>query len=83
MSRWYLQKPLPRFVKCIDVEAGWQEDRRQAKRYLQEGKVYTVERVSVLEWVSYVNLIEFSDVDFNTVHFDLVEEKPDEIVRLS
>jgi hypothetical protein len=49
---------------------GYDHDRRSANEVLKEGEVYTVGRIEVGNWSSYVELEEVSGKSFNTVMFD-------------
>lgn len=40
-----------------------------AKKYLKVGDIYTVKQTFPLSWVTFVELKEFPDVYFNSIHF--------------
>lgn len=53
---------------------GWESDKERAKRYLEKGKIYTVENLIVGGSSSDVILQEIPNVKFNTVHFERVDQ---------
>lgn len=50
-------------------EGGYNHEKDYAKNKLELGKKYTVLTTNVQDWVSYVTLQEFPDLEFNTVMF--------------
>ena len=65
-------------VRCHTLNAGYNSDIEQAKKYLTINKEYTVEKTDVYNWNTNVVLQDFPDVMFNSVFFDDVEEQPEE-----
>ena len=57
-------------VKCVTLDAGYKSDQETAKKYLEIGKEYIVERTEVDSWHTDVWLQEFPDVKFNSVFFE-------------
>ncbi|MBQ2397778.1 MAG: hypothetical protein II304_12220 [Bacteroidales bacterium] len=56
-------------VKAINLNNGWKCDSETAHKYLEQNKVYTVEKLEIDRCISYIELQEFPNVIFNTVHF--------------
>ncbi|QQG45964.1 MAG: hypothetical protein HYY55_03210 [Candidatus Niyogibacteria bacterium] len=54
--------------------SGYEHDSATARKHLNIGDTYTVERVEVADWSSEVFLKEVPDVGFNTTHFQNVHE---------
>jgi len=54
-------------------EGGWDADKVHANKYLTVGEIYTVDIIDIGNWSSDVYLIEFPEIDFNTVMFEEVE----------
>ena len=51
---------------------GWDFDKNFARKHLSVGGNYTISKIRVSGWYSYVTLEEFPDLEFNTVMFDKV-----------
>ena len=51
------------------INNGYQGDKDYANKYLEIGKIYTVEAMWVHDWNSDVELQEIPDKKFNSVHF--------------
>lgn len=62
-------------VKCKTLSAGYGYDKEVAKKYLEVGKQYTVEKTEVGNWHTYVLLQEFPNVKFNSVFFEDAEQQ--------
>jgi hypothetical protein len=60
-------------VKFIN-EGGWDGEFEEAKKYLKQGEMYTVDYVDIGGWTSYVTLKEFPTKEFNTVLFAEVDK---------
>lgn len=58
-------------VMVTEKTIGWGRDydKEQAKKFLEVGKVYTVESMEVHNWSSSVTLKEIPNEEFNSVHF--------------
>lgn len=61
-------------VKFVSDTAGYPFHQETAKRHLTLGSTYTVKKMTVWDSSSEVELIEFPDVQFNTVLFANVPE---------
>ena len=51
-------------------EGGFDNDTKEANKYLKEGETYTVDYIDVGGWISYVTLKECPNKSFNTVMFE-------------
>lgn len=60
-------------VVCDTLNAGYEPDREIAKKYLEVGKVYTIEYTEVDDWHTDVYLKEFPNVGFNSAFFEDLE----------
>jgi hypothetical protein len=60
-------------VKYANLDTGLDEHQERARKYLTFNQVYTVKDVNVYSSISYVELVEFPAVIFNTVLFEDVE----------
>jgi hypothetical protein len=60
-------------VKAINLNNGWKCDSELAHKYLEKDGIYTVEKLDVGRCESSIELQEFPNVIFNTVHFIRVE----------
>lgn len=56
-------------VQAVNLDAGTEDDSRQAHELLTEGRIYEVESLNVGGWISSIQLKEFPGKKFNTVHF--------------
>ena len=45
-------------------------DRAEAEKILKVGQIYTVSKIDINSWISYVTLEEVPDRTFNSVMFD-------------
>jgi hypothetical protein len=57
-------------VTCETLFAGYNYDQELARKYLEIGKEYTVEKTKVYSWHTHVWLQEFPNVIFNSVFFE-------------
>lgn len=62
-------------VQAVDLDAGMENDSKQAHKLLTEGRIYEVESLNVGGWISSICLKEFQGKKFNTVHFKRYHEK--------
>ncbi len=60
-------------VKAIRLNAGYNSDIEDAKKYLIQDGIYTVESVEVDSWNSHVILQGVKNIHFNSAHFTRVE----------
>jgi len=51
------------------IKNGSDTDRRRAEKYLEIGKIYTVDSIVVMAWASRVFLKELPKLTFNTALF--------------
>ena len=51
------------------IKNGSDTDRRRAEKYLEVGKIYTVDSIVVMAWTSRVLIKELPKLTFNTVLF--------------
>lgn len=65
-------------VKCEKVTSPSNYDEEIARKYLEVGKVYTVEKTQVNSSSTSVELQEFPGVEFNSTMFDDVEKQAPE-----
>lgn len=56
-------------VQAVNLDAGMENDSKQAHELLTKGHIYEVESLNVGGWISSVQLKEFPGKKFNTVHF--------------
>ncbi|MCU7378150.1 hypothetical protein OBO34_07255 [Clostridiales Family XIII bacterium ASD5510] len=73
MNIWTAKGEKVRFLG----ENGMELELDEAKQNLVVGGEYTVERVNVGRWCSYVHLVEVPDKEFNSVMFENVNTKPE------
>lgn len=57
-------------VIATDLDAGFDSDIENAHKYLEKGKVYTVDWAEVGGWLTEVKLVEIPESSFNSVHFE-------------
>ena len=57
-------------VVCYTLKGGYKHDEEIAKKYLEIGKEYTVEKTVVHNWSTEIWLKEIPNVMFNSVFFD-------------
>lgn len=81
-ERWeklrYLYSPEDLPVRFVRPENGYDNDQERARRYLQAGNVYTIDRAEIGGSWSFFYLKEFPGVAFNTVQFEPVASAPQE-----
>jgi hypothetical protein len=53
---------------------GYDGDKRHAEKYLEVGNIYTIDSIEVSGWSTVVNLKEFPEQCFNSVHFEDYKE---------
>ena len=51
------------------IKNGSDTDRRRAEKYLEVGKIYTVDSIVVMAWTSRVLIKDLPKLTFNTVLF--------------
>lgn len=56
-------------VEAVNLDAGWEQDAKQAHELLVVGHVYEVENLYVGAFQSRIQLKEFPGKTFNTAHF--------------
>jgi len=61
-------------AKFIYPKNGYDSDRKTAKKYLEVGKSYAIEKIEVGDFNTKVWLKEFPNIYFNSVLFDLPTE---------
>lgn len=66
----YAEKGDKVIVTKDSIKRGYDADKDRAKKYLDVGKVYTVEKLNVYSTHSWVYLLEFPDKVFNSVQFE-------------
>ena len=59
-------------VKCKTLSGGFPYDLQTAQKYLQIGKIYTIDIIEVHNWHTDVYLMEIPDISFNSVFFENV-----------
>lgn len=57
-------------VVCYTLKGGYEYDEEIAKKYLEIGREYTVEKIVVHNWSTEIWLKEIPNVMFNSVFFD-------------
>jgi hypothetical protein len=67
------------YAKYLYPENGYPADQETAKKFLEKGKSYVVEDLSVGQSRSFVYLKDFMDEVFNSVNFDFFDEEGKEI----
>jgi hypothetical protein len=69
-------------VVAWNATSGYDSDKERFEKYLEKGKVYTVDYTEVGGWITYVHLKEFPNVTFNSVQFEDfigLEEEEEEV----
>ncbi len=56
-------------VRAVDLNAGWDSDAQKAHDLLVQNRIYEVESLHVGGFYSTIQLKEFPNINFNTVHF--------------
>lgn len=57
------------FVTQETINNGYESDSQKAKKYLEIGRVYTVDYTEVGDWHTDVYLKQFPGINFNSVNF--------------
>jgi hypothetical protein len=66
----------PLHARYAHPENGWQADQETAARHLTPGEVYTIRRLDVGSFTSWLTFCETpADVAFNSVQFDAAEDE--------
>lgn len=65
-------------VRCKNLTGGYDSEEDLAKRHLEIGKEYTIEKTVVDNWSTDVWLEEIPDIRFNSVFFEDAEEQSEE-----
>ena len=59
-------------IQAVNLDAGMEDDSKQAHELLVEGQIYEVESLNIGGWISHIRLKEFPGKRFNTVHFQRI-----------
>jgi hypothetical protein len=65
-------------VKCVSLESAYEYQTERAKKYLEVGKIYTVEATEVHSSSTEVYLQEIPEIAFNSTLFCDVEKQSKE-----
>ena len=65
-------------VKCVSLESPYEYQTERAKKYLEIGKEYTVEKTEVCSSSTNVILQEIPEIEFNSTLFEDVKEQSKE-----
>jgi len=65
-------------IICDDLDVGYDYHKEIAKKYLELGKIYTVEKTQVESSSTTVILKEIPGIEFNSTCFEDVEEQSEE-----
>lgn len=57
-------------IKFDPKDNGWPYQNEEARKRLEVGSIYTVDRIEVGSWMSYVYIEEYPGYGFNTVLFE-------------
>tara|TARA_R110002074_G_scaffold28069_1_gene80997 strand:+ start:168 stop:431 length:264 start_codon:yes stop_codon:yes gene_type:complete len=65
-------------IICDDLDVGYDYQKEIANKYLELGKIYTVEKTQVESSSTKVILQEIPGIEFNSTCFEDVEEQSEE-----